>query len=181
MMLRDDYGPDTPEHLTVTRAIDYLNRHLARLANDPRQDFPLFAAEIRACRAHLEAVLHDSRIPERGAPCPECGTDTDKGPPLVKHYRDDDPSGASDWWDCPRCCARWTEADYRHRVGTRYLHAADRLTASQAALVCRVTEGTIRVWAQRGLVTKRGRDGQGRMLYDVASIRATRDTQEQLA
>lgn len=156
MMLREDWGPETDTRLTVSSAADYLERNLPRLANDPAQDFPLFATEIRACRTHLEAVLHDSRQPEKGAPCPTCTTEQQRGPALVKRYDDDDATGASDTWLCKRCDSWWSEADYRLRVGARYLQHADRLTADQMAERLRVPPGTIRSWASP---TRAMRDG----------------------
>jgi hypothetical protein len=177
LMLAEDWGNDDDQPITITRAAAYLDRILHRLAHDPGQDFPLFAKEVRICRTHHETVLHNSRIPERGAPCPACTDDHGHGPPLVKHYVDHDPTGASDWWGCPACCSRWTEADYRHRVGVRYLGHAPALTASQIRAIYRIPEGTLRRWANDGKpsVHKRGRDEQGRQLYDRAEAVAMRD------
>lgn len=175
MMLREDWGPETDERLTVASAADYLDRNLARLANDPAQDFPLFAAEIRACRTHLEAVLHDSRQPEKGAPCPNCTTDQQRGPALHKRYDDDDATGASDVWLCKRCDSWWSEADYRLRVGARYLQHADRLTADQIHAEYRIPPGTLRRWASEGKVGRRGTDDSGRQLYDVQNALDQRD------
>ena len=176
LMLSDEWGNDNGNPITITGAAAYLDRVLHRLANDPHQDFPQFAREIRVCRAHHEAVLHDSRQPERGAPCPVCSDETTKGPALIKHYVDHDPTGASDWWGCPACCARWEEAQYRYRIGTRYLEHAKQLTAAQIAVTYRVPEGTIRGWASLGKIKRRGRDESGRQLYDVDDVLTLRDT-----
>jgi len=179
MMLEEDYGLRDTRKVTISGAASFFahddGRFLYRFANDPDQDFALFAAEIATCRAHLDAVLHDSRTPEKGAPCPECSTDFGSGPPLVKHYVDEDPTGASDRWACPECDSWWSEADYRLRVGTRYLEHADRLTASQMLDTYRIKPGALRKWAEREQVAKRGKDEQGRQLYDVASAVAMRD------
>ncbi len=177
-MLREDYGLPTSEPFTIASEVAFLIRILNRLANDPAQDFPLFTKEIHACRTHLEAVLHNSRVPEQGAPCPECAAANadGKSKPLAKHYVDDDPTGTSDWWGCQDIEAHWwSEADYRLRIGTRYLQHADRLTASQMLDTYRIKPTALRKWAEREQVTKRGKDEQGRQLYDVASALTMRD------
>lgn len=172
MAIREDYGPATDQRITVASAAGYLDRMLPRIANDPHQDFPQFAQEIATCRAHMEAVLHDSRQPERGAPCPNC---PQPAPRLSKRYDDEDRTGASDRWTCPECLSWWSEADYRLRVGARYVEHADRLTADQIEQTYRVAPGTLRRWASEGKVAKRGKDGSGRQLYDVEQVKAMRE------
>ena len=124
---------------------------------------------------HLEAVLHDSRTPEKGAPCPECSSDFGSGPPLIKRYVDEDPSGASDHWICPECDSRWSEADYRLRVGANYLASAAALTADQMRDQYRIPPGTLRRWVTEGKVKRRGRDDHGRQMYDVTDALMQRD------
>jgi hypothetical protein len=175
MMLEEDYGLRDTRKVTISGAASLLDRLLDRIANDPGQDFALFAGEIATCRAHLEAVLHDSRTPEKGAPCPECSTDFGSGPPLVKHYVDEDPTGASDHWTCPECDSRWSEADYRLRVGANYLASAAVLTADQMRDQYRIPPGTLRRWVAEGKVKRRGRDDHGRQMYDVADALMLRD------
>lgn len=172
MAVREDYGPESHQRITVASAAAYLDRMLHRLANDPAQDFALFAGEVATCRAHMEAVLHDSRQPERGAPCPNC---PQPAPRLGKHYDDEDTTGASDRWTCPACGSWWSEADYRLRVGARYVEHADRLTADQIETTYRVPAGTLRRWVSEGKVDRRGKDGSGRQLYDVAQVKAMRE------
>lgn len=181
-MIRDAYGHTADELATVTRCADYLDGLLTQLAQDAGQDWPTFAGEVRACRTRLEAVLHDSRRPETGAPCPRCAEDDDTTPPpLVLQRNEGDVSGASDRWTCPRCRARWSIAEYRLRVGTEYLLHADRLTASQLHAAYRIKPATIRKWAERGRVAKRGRNAAGQQLYDVADARAARDHDAEVA
>lgn len=175
MMLSEDYGIVDTRTITVSRSAELLDRLLHRFANDPAQDFALFAREIRECRAHLEAVLHDSRTPEKGAPCPECSSDFGSGPPLIKRYVDEDPSGASDHWTCPECDSRWSEADYRLRVGANYLASAAALTADQMRDQYRIPPGTLRRWVTEGKVRRRSRDDHGRQMYDVADALMQRD------
>lgn len=152
---------------TLTEARDYLDHHLTWLAHDDDFAFDELADDVHACRAHLENVLHDGDRPETGAPCPACGHRA-----LVKDYGDTD---TDDRWTCPRCNQWWTEHDYRAKVDGTYVHLAPALTASQIHATYRIPEGTTRSWAQRGKIRKRGKDHLGRMLYDVADVRACRD------
>lgn len=171
--LREDYDQHTLTRLTVARAVEYLNGQLDRFAQDEEQDFPLFVREITACRSRLEAVLHDQRGPETGAPCHLCP----EPQPALRLKRDDrDTSGASDRWTCPTTQAHaWSDAEYRLRVGDDYLAHADRLTASQLERKYRIKPGTLRQWVARKQVAQRGRDDSGRILYDVAQALAMRD------
>jgi hypothetical protein len=122
MMLSEDYGSPLPDHLSIASAGDYLDRTLHRMAQDPEQDFGLFAREMRQCRNHLEAVIRNSATPERGAPCPDC---KDAGhvvrmsreyghwcdDPLCERFHHADDS--DDRWVCPRDRDHWrTHEDY---------------------------------------------------------------------
>lgn len=97
---------------TLTEAAAYLDRKLGKVAQDEGQDFPLLRREVRKCREHLEAVLHNGNRAERGAPCPAC---VEQGKPADRlqrryghwcedegcerlHYLDD----SADEWVCPR-------------------------------------------------------------------------------
>lgn len=72
MTLRKAYSEPTKLRHTLSRLIAYATSVLDRFAQDPDQDFALFASEVAACRRHLESVRHDSRRPQRGAPCWLC-------------------------------------------------------------------------------------------------------------
>jgi hypothetical protein len=165
-MLREDYDQPTDKFCTVVSAAAYLDGLLTRLAQDPEQDWPLFAREVSACRSHLADVLHESRRPERGAPCPSCEAE----PPLVKHYNHRDLTGATDEWRCS-CGAKWTEAEYRLWVADDYLVNAEVLTASEIQMAYGIKPGTLRKWAERKLVAKCGRNARGQQTYDVAQAR----------
>ena len=103
----------------------------ARKDIDAEQDFPLLARELRKCRQHLEAVLHNDERAERGAPCPECTSETTGvGPRLTRHYPHwcDDPEccrehvedDSDDEWVCPRNPAHtWSQAAYTRWVEGR--------------------------------------------------------------
>lgn len=131
MMLAEDWGHDLPERLTITGAAAYLERQLPRLAQDPEQDFALFAREIRKVRSHLESVLHNDRRPDRGVPCPECTSpETGVGPRLVREYghwcldaeccRIHAADDSLDRWVCPRNRAHaWDIEAYERWIAER--------------------------------------------------------------
>ena len=189
LMLREDYEQDYAElpPITIAGAARYLDVMLDVIAQDETQDWPLFASEIRACRSHLEDVLHTARRPETGAPCPSCT----RAPALVKRYahwcereaceREHDLSGADDAWVCPACKARWSEAEYRLWVADDYLDNAEALTAADLQMTLGIKPGTLRRWAngwtteggetRAAVVRKCGFDGSGRQLYDVGDVR----------
>ena len=102
MMLAEDYGHDMPIRLTTSTAVAYLLRNLHRIANDDEQDFPLMGQEIRKCRQHLEAVLHNDDRPDRGAPCPDCVAAGEGAPRLVREWAPGAMVDRYDTWRCPR-------------------------------------------------------------------------------
>lgn len=183
MAMREQYGPQTDLFITVTSALDYLTGLLA--GPFPHEDeFEDFAREIAGCRNHLEGVIHDSRAPESGRPCPRCAESAGKGPRLQKRYaehlklKQDERcqrdgcrtcAGRDDTWHCPDVPEHWwPEEDYRLRVASDYVQHAHALTADQLGERLGVKPGTIRVWANREQIRKRGRDHLGRQLYDVS-------------
>lgn len=177
-----------PSHRpTASSSGKYLTGHLTRLAQDPDFAWAELAAEIHACESHLEDVLNTAKRAETGAPCPSCAPTIDqdgkerKPPPLVKVYahwctRDDctrlhDNTGAYDVWRCPACKATWNEAEYRLWVADDYLDNAEHLTAADMQMVYGIKPSTLRTWADRGKVRKRGHNNRGQQLYDVADAR----------
>lgn len=111
-MISEDYDHDIVA-TTVADAVAYLDRQLHRIANDDSQDFLLLSRELRKCRQHLEAVLHNDDRPDRGAPCPECTSEeSGVGPRLTRQYGHwcDSPDcervhhadDSADMWVCPR-------------------------------------------------------------------------------
>lgn len=169
----DQPAPDD-ERVTGPAARDYLDGHLTRLAHDPEFGFEDLASDLAACRNHLEVAARNSRRPETGAPCIKCGRAH-----LVKDYGETVNDDVK--WTCPKCGEWWDEQTYRSKVAAVYMTKADALTASQIATTYRVPEGTVRQWAARGHVRRRGYDGQRRQLYDVADTLAKRDEETQIA
>lgn len=178
MLVREHLEQPSDDLLSIESAWAYLAVHLHRLANDGDFAFEELARDLRLCRGHLEDVLCDGEREERGAPCPTCTDEREDkaGPRLVRKYNGSDTSGASDSWHCPRDLNHWwREADYRQRIGTKYLKHATALTARQMHDAHRVSEGSVRGWASLGKVRKRGKDANGLTLYDVADTLAMRD------
>lgn len=151
----------------ITLAAGYLDRLMSLMSTRMEPPFVDFARDLAGCRSHLEDVLHDSRKPETGAPCPLCEK------PLEHVYGAEEDD---DEWVCPRasCGQRYSEGDYRAKVTATYRTKAVSLTASDLRAEYRVSESSVRTWAQRGQVRKRGKDGQGRMRYDVEDVLTAR-------
>jgi hypothetical protein len=177
-----------PFHWTIARAAERITDNLDQIAQGDA--FEAMAAELTRCRSHLDDVDHDSRTPDLGRPCPTCVEVHGKGPKLRKRHGThpgmpagktcdrknagkpcDICDGRLDAWHCPNDPSHaWTDDEYRHRVDADYVQHARALTADQLADRFDLKAGTVRVWANRGLVRKRGRDQHGRQLYDVADV-----------
>jgi hypothetical protein len=98
---------DQPSDLkqTVERAADYIDRHMHEMARREEPDFAQFADELRGCRAHLEAVIHDEQQGDAAnVGCFECGAKIER--------KLTDKSGFEDVWTCTRCRRRYTYAEY---------------------------------------------------------------------
>lgn len=95
---RDWLEQPTSLKARISRAVDYLDKHLTQMAQtiDPQErgdqaeippDFAQFAHDIAGLRTRLEHALHDEREPDRGVACFECGTN------LVRRHRTPTPCG----------------------------------------------------------------------------------------
>jgi hypothetical protein len=130
-MLTEDYAHEMPMLAPLGWCVAYLDRTLARVAHDDEQDFPLLARELRKCRQHLEAVLHNDDRVDRGAHCPECSSaETGLGPRLRREYghwcSDEDcerihhADDSEDAWVCPRNRDHvWSHEDYTRWIEER--------------------------------------------------------------
>jgi len=176
---RDHLDHDSTDRITVFAAAQYLDDQLTDMASQLEPPFEQFAADLRRCRGHLEDVLHD-RDP-KPKDCPKCGgplvLDYDETGKDAGYTEGNEERDYDDRWKCGnrRCRQWWTDHDYRTKVEAAYELKATKLTASAIARVHRVPESTVRTWAQRGDVRKRGADSAGRMLYEVADVVAMRD------
>lgn len=171
MLVTEHLGHTRTQRVTIPTAAQYLAANLTDLARAEDFAFEELAREVRDCRAHYEDVLTEGERDQRGVKCPMCGKAH-----LVKDYGE---KVADDRWRCQRkdCTASYTDHDYRAKVEADYADVADRLTASRIARHYRVPEGTVRRWANGDspTVRKLGYDGQGRQLYAVADVLASRD------
>lgn len=146
-MVSEDYGHPMPHDASMAWCQGYLDRQLHRIAQDPEQDFPLLRAELRRCRSHLEAVLHNDDRPDRGAPCPECTSETEGvGPRLVRvysHWCEDETcekvhidDESRDLWACPRNPEHvWSHEAYERWVAERGQRRARSVKAEVAQAV----------------------------------------------
>lgn len=190
MLVAEHLGHYRTLKVTVDRAASYLDANLTDLARHEDFAFDELAREIDECVTHVEGVLLLRERVQRGAPCPVCGKgDLEKvWEPGEAEYDEandaflDTPGHWADLWVCSnaQCHQTWTEQEYRNKVEGIYMQAADRLTASQIASTYRVPEGSVRAWASKGHVRRRGRDASGLMLYDVADTLAMRDRSRRL-
>lgn len=174
--IREALGHDPAARPTLTAAATYLDDKLHHAAQHPDVDFGDLTRELRACKTHLESVIRNSHMGERGANCPECYAQVKSPPRLVKKYATWDTTGASDTWRCPRVPDHvWSEADYRLRVADEYLGNAVALTTDNLRqLDSDIKPGTVRRWASGDTpkVRRHGRDEQGRQLYNVDDVLA---------
>lgn len=96
-------------------------------------------------------------------------------------HRRHDQGGLRDQWVCRRCRHTYNANEYHEAVMKDARDNAVYLTAEKLVeRFDKLTIGTVRVWANRGFVRKRGRDEYGRMLYDVSDV-ATRLKERSLA
>ena len=162
MIYRDGLEHDEPtSRVTVASEAAYLSRHLTEIAALEWVPFEDFARDLRACIAHMEQVLHDGEQIDRGAPCMTCGK------PLERVWGLDlDHDG----WKCPRCLTTSTDAQYRFAVAHLHREEATHLTDRDMEIRTGVKAGTVRVWAQRGLITRHV--DAGRVLFSVAEVEA---------
>ncbi len=127
-MLREDYDDPRETPTSIESAASYLDRTLAKVAQDEEQDFGLLRRELNTCWNHMQIPLAIKAWHEKGAPCPDCQpgafvrliheyghwcTDADC---QKIHYLDD----SGDRWVCPRNREhQWTEKAYRDYIEER--------------------------------------------------------------
>lgn len=161
---RDALEHDEPTtHLTISGAVDYLDRQMTYMAAFEHVPFEDFAKDLRRCSTHLESVLHDGEQVDTGAPCLRCE---------VKQVREWGKQAAADGWRCPKCKTFSTEAQYRFALRADYENTRDRFTYLPMADCIEVTgakRGAITGWASKGKVRKR-REFE-RVAYCVQDIR----------
>ena len=101
---RDHFEHYTGLKATMSRVVDYLERHLHEFAETEDVPFEDFARDLRSCRAHLQAVMHDQAQGDRAnVGCFDCGGDLERR--LTE-------AGFEDHWTCRRCRRRYTDPEY---------------------------------------------------------------------
>lgn len=126
-MIREDLGHD---HRLVSNTLaetcGYIAWVLTDLARDEQQVVVIaeLMSETARLADHLEAILRDSRKPERGAPCRSCPTPAPRLQLRPGHWCDDEgctrthyADDSGDRWVCPSDREHWwSAADYRRWV-----------------------------------------------------------------
>ena len=114
--LGEDYGDPMHIRITVSRAVDYLDQRLGRIAHDAGQDFGQFKSEIGKCKRHLELILRASPMGDRAnVGCFDCGKS------LERRLTD---TGFEDVWTCRGCRRRYTYAEYNFALRARLEESA---------------------------------------------------------
>ena len=174
-VVAEERGDDRQERAPVARESKYLRDVLDWITGSNADGDPYFLAadeldrDLGVLVRRLESVLHDGIAVDRGVPCMKCGK------LLVKSWGADEDA---DRWHC-KPCGEWSTIDqYNQALKADYLRNAKALTAPDMESEYRVKPGTLRVWANRGDVHKRGTDQHGRMLYDVADTIECRDRRQ---
>lgn len=170
MVWRDHFDVPTELQATIQRLVDFLGEHMHAMASEPWVPFEDFAKDLRACRAHLEAVLHDGIREDTGVPCMECRVPLERvwGERQLPDGKLFEIDRRGDGWVCPRCKEFRTEAQYWLSARSAYLDSAEWLPAKECAVVASVSPSSIAVWATRGLVRKKRESG--RTLYNVEDV-----------
>lgn len=163
---------------TLSRAVDYLDRHLAHAAQH-HEAFDEFARDVMRCRSRLEDVLRAGERDEGGAPCVHCQTPLVRrsSPPRPCVHRDHpedhvcDQGGLRDEWECPRCHRVYDHRSYWNAVGAAYRAHATAMTADDIGEQYDVPRSSVTGWASKGHVRRKGKDTRGRQLYDVEDVK----------
>ncbi len=175
-VLRDELGTTNDCRATITNAASFIRACIPWMFDENQEGRINFiaanklATELTACRNMLENLLHEGDREDTGVPCMRCNRPLDR----VRH-RHPNATDIPDTWACKPCNERSTMDQYNLAVRNDYLRSADRLTASDMLEAYRIKPGTLLVWANRGHVTKRGKDDSGRRLYDVKQALTMRD------
>lgn len=116
LLVTEHYGHKRSQRITVERAAKYLGSNLSELAQDADFPFDQLAKEMRKCRAHLEAVLHDQNLGDiANVNCFECGGNLERKLIDRKPATKTSPAvlgGFDDKWTCQDCRLTYTYAEY---------------------------------------------------------------------
>ena len=94
---RDHLDQPTELAATLPRLVDYLDRHMHEMAEVEDVPFEDFARDLRGCRGHVQAVLHDeSRGDVANVGCFDCGGRLERRFKRDRVCRHKTPARA--WW-----------------------------------------------------------------------------------
>jgi hypothetical protein len=162
---RAELEHDEPADLfKLAETVRYLDEHLTAMGAWPWVPFEDFARDLRRCRTHLEAVLHDGEQVDRTrVPCLDCGAML-----LVKYAH----RAADDHHACPKCRRIYAPGDFSiAKAGHLASEPADRFVPiSDAAQAVERSQFTIRTWIKREVV-RSSRSGTGRLLVWWPDVR----------
>jgi hypothetical protein len=183
---REEFEAEGTKRQTVADAGAYLDRNLSRASSWPHVPFEDMARDLRRCRSHMEAVLHDGEQVDRGAPCPTCRT-------LLEKRWDVGQLGRDGWW-CPKCKVIHTADQYDFRMKADYVEHAEWLNAVHIQQRFGVSQGTLRRWANgwktfpaagpvfhEPIVRKKPDGVETRNLYSVADVKAALSVDQESA
>lgn len=142
--------------------VGYLDEALT-WAGDNEPHFPEFAKGLRQQVTRVEDALLEGERDQVGARCLQCG---------AHQIRKFGAIAAKDHWHCPRCKRDSSPAQYTLSEADERRNRADRLTAGDMEMRFGVKRGTLWKWVSEGLVRKRGLNGNGHKMYDVADVEA---------
>lgn len=177
-VVAEERGETRRKRATIKREVDYLRHALDWITGVNADEEPYFMAadeldrDLRNLVRRLESVLKDGIAVDRGVPCMRCGK------ALVKVWGG---SEEHDRWHCAQCDEWSTSDQYNLAVKAAHRANATKLNATDMLAEYRIKPGSLTGWASKGLVCKRGKDGSGRILYDVEQAVTQRDKPLQLA
>lgn len=157
--------------ITIEAAVAYLDMQIGYMADQIEPEFDKFAAELLACRAHLEDILRAGEREVRShVPCVDCGTR------LVKVFAE---RVEDDYWRCSRC---WRDYKGDEYARAQHFHMenerADSFVKVSVALgMIDRPEQTLRTWMANGKVRTEREAGTGALLVWWPDVRdLNRDT-----
>lgn len=187
--IRKERGQDTGLSASIDRECAYIGNSVDwMLSNDEDGNMNFIAIDdladdLHTVRNRLESLLHIGRkdADNRGAPCLTHGRRYVKVWDQLAEGETVDPDTDLGYrWKCKGDDegegAHWADPeDYARANRDQARGLASRLTSSDMRIEYRIEPSTLRTWAERGCVPKRGKDKSGRILYDVPAAIENRD------
>ena len=157
--------------ITIDAAVAYLDMQIGYMADQIEPEFDRFAAELLACRSHLEDILRAGEREVRShVPCVDCAVR------LVKVFAE---RVEDDYWRCPRC---WRDYKGGEFARAQHFHMEDEradsfVKVSVALGMIDRPEQTLRTWMANGDVKTERDTATGAILVWWPDVRdRNRDT-----